>query len=61
MAPISKLVVCDRCGLIAVLQETAGWLMYTTQKGLCQVCAKDAEEAAQTNPRSKAATRQVGR
>jgi hypothetical protein len=37
------IVVCERCGFIALLPETIGWQMHTTQKALCPACVKDSE------------------
>jgi hypothetical protein len=50
------LVVCERCGLVALLPETDGWEMHTTQKGLCPACLRESETAdAPRKPRSKTA------
>jgi hypothetical protein len=57
MATTNKLVICERCGFIALLPETAGWVMYTTQKGLCPACVKDAENAERPAARAKPQTK----
>jgi hypothetical protein len=51
----NKIVVCERCGFIAMLSETVGWAMSTTQKGLCPAGVKDAEHIV-AKLQSKAAT-----
>ena len=55
MSTANKIVVCERCGFIAMLSETVGWAMHTTQKGLCPACVKDAEHIV-AKLQSKAAT-----
>jgi hypothetical protein len=52
----NKMVVCERCGLIALLPDTHGWEMATTQKGLCPACLKDRDRPAPPpKPHSKTA------
>ena len=57
MSP-NKMVVCERCGFLALLSETAGWAMYTTNRGLCPACVK---EAAQNALASKPVARVISR
>lgn len=53
MSPANKMVVCERCGFMALLPETNGWQMHTTEKGLCPACVKDSEQRPSA-PRSQA-------
>lgn len=54
----NKLVVCERCGFIALLADTRGWTMATTEKGLCPACVRDLEDLpAAPEPRVKVASR----
>jgi hypothetical protein len=52
----NKLVVCERCGFVAVLPETNGWEMHTTEKGLCPACVRDSEKVSDRKPAQRVKT-----
>jgi hypothetical protein len=52
----NRMVVCERCGFVALLRETSGWEMRTLQKGLCPACVKDSvSNGDPPKPQTKAA------